>query len=335
LEGNRESYEHSTLLEILKVWRDTFETIVAQQAATLDHQGTALLSKATAKGSAESRIVTTRKAKAWSDDARILHLSTEGTETPFIVINIGGFMRRLAQCMPERRFIDIAFWGPLDPPKVGATLDDYVDEAISLIRAAVPKGPYIIGGECFSGSTVAVEVVRRLQQVGERIEFFVVFDGWAAGYRERLPRQLQRWRRFRIKVARWRREGGIINNLIRYLQSSHSAIIGPEPTADELKTQSYRHNLMLLCEKHRPKPLDIPMLLFRTDEALSGFGFRYDMGWRDVAAGELTIKKVQGSHHQIYDDTAAPIVAHKIRETAQRLANKKIMETNNSKVETT
>jgi thioesterase domain-containing protein/acyl carrier protein len=65
-----------------------------------------------------------------------------------------------------------------------ATVEAIAADRLQAVRAARPRGPYVLGGHCYGG-IVALEMARQLQAEGERVEAVVMVDTPAPGRRVR------------------------------------------------------------------------------------------------------------------------------------------------------
>ena len=68
------------------------------------------------------------------------------------------------------------------------TVEDLAAERIRALRAARPRGPYVLGGHCHGG-LIALEMARQLRADGEEVELVLMIDTTAPAARLRLLRR--------------------------------------------------------------------------------------------------------------------------------------------------
>jgi thioesterase domain-containing protein len=319
-EGNADLYDQDTLERIVDLWRDVIESLVEFSTKSIGDLATE--SRTNTERPVEEAALQVRAprraAAAATKHLRVLELSDQGHATPIIMINIGGTLRRVSDRLPDRPFIDLSFSGPYDPPNAAPDVAHYVDDAVAMIERSAPSGPYIIAGECFTGGTVALETARRLQERGHVIELLVIFDAWAPGYRETMPKVLQHWRLWKLRYLRWKLEGGILRNLVLLVKGRGSRDVGdPMQSTDDPQTQFYRNVMIEACAKLRPLPYQGNAVVFRTAEAATGIGFRHDMGWRSIVQGQLSVQMLPTDHYNMYNDASSYTIANTLKAILQ------------------
>jgi thioesterase domain-containing protein len=109
-------------------------------------------------------------AAADAEEAKIVRIQEEGSRTPVIALNNAWNLWPFAKALVDRPLISIQFIDrTFNEPKSAPKFAEVVDEAVGLIRAAQPHGPYILLGPCILGA-IALEAARRLKQEGEEVE---------------------------------------------------------------------------------------------------------------------------------------------------------------------
>jgi uncharacterized protein (TIGR02246 family) len=114
----------------------------------------------------------------------ILPLHAAGTKLPFFCVHpIGGgalCYEHLAKSLdPDRPFYGIESPILQDRSAVPGSLEEMAARYVEAIRRIQPVGPYLLGGWSFGG-TVAAEMTRQLQSLGQSIAILVLFDAPAA-----------------------------------------------------------------------------------------------------------------------------------------------------------
>jgi thioesterase domain-containing protein len=237
-----------------------------------------------------------------------------------IAMNNRSVYYQLARALgADRPFIDIQSYhpdGPLDLS--GHTFDDFATYAVRLIRWAQPSGPYILGGHCVYGA-LAFEAARQLQRMGERIELVALFDTWAPGYREAMSHRNQRRRQWQLRSQTWRnrieqyREGEIGMKDLIWTPILHR--LGYErPTNQDTESDLFTgrwfdDHIYEAAARHRPAPLNVDAVIFRSAEPLHGALFDERMGWGTIVAGKLYQANIGSAHLDMFQEKPAAEIA--------------------------
>ncbi len=250
---------------------------------------------------------------------QIVRFHDDGAKTPVIVMNNRSVYYQLARRLgTDRPFIDIQAYhpdGPLD--LTGCTFDDFATYAVKLIRWAQPHGPYVLGGHCVYGA-LAFEAARLLQQKGEKILLVALFDTWAPGYREAMPaedrakrqRQIRTAVRLRQLLRFWRREIGlreIVWNPILHRLGRETP--SPPSEADLFAGRWFDDCIYAAAARHRPQPLSVDTVLFRSRETLRGRLFDERMGWGPLVTGTLVKTEIDSAHLDMFREKPAADIA--------------------------
>src|SRR5262249_40214179 len=96
------------------------------------------------------------------EDWKIVPIHPEGTKTPIIAINNTILYYSLAKHLgPDQPFIGVQNYAPdADAPDETRSMEEIAADYVKLIRAAQPKGPYILIGLCVAGA-IAYEVAQQ------------------------------------------------------------------------------------------------------------------------------------------------------------------------------
>jgi acetoacetyl-CoA synthetase len=186
-------------------------------------------------------------------------------------------------------------------PEVEATAARYVRE----LRAAFP-GPYAIFGFSY-GCFMAFEVACQLEEAGEVVSPFVIFDAEAPGSSTSASLVTRRlMHRIGYHAARLRKAPGthatfLAEQLRARVLARLPARREPAPRGQELFDTLNQRNLEAV-ERYRKRPLRLfprrITLVLATDSWQSALPPELDprLGWRFHAQGGVDIHRVRGSH---------------------------------------
>ena len=149
---------------------------------------------------------------------------------------------------------------------------------IELIKTVQPNGNYVLGGASF-GATVAFEMSRQLELIGEKVDFIAMFDGWAV-----YPEQLKDEKSFK-KIMKAQRK--------RFLEKYQDS--GIENIHELLAIQQHRS---MLLQKYQPKPIKSKIVLFKATENWDLFESiqSEDNYWRPLSESNLVVEPASGNH---------------------------------------
>ena len=120
------------------------------------------------------------RSSARQDRAPLIALNATGSRAPFFFLHgdfTGGgfFSNKLARALGSAQpFYAVHPHGLIDPT-VPDSIEAMAAERLPAVRAARPRGPYVLGGHC-AGGMVALEIARQLAREGEDIECVVMID---------------------------------------------------------------------------------------------------------------------------------------------------------------
>ena len=159
----------------------------------------------------------------------LVTLNPSGARPPFFFLhgdfNGGGFFSRaLAEALgPEQPFYAVHPHGLVDAG-VPESIEDMAAERLAALRAARPRGPYLLGGHC-NGGLVALEMARRLREQGEAVPLVVLLDAVAPRRATRLVCDLARLTdgllgtadgKRGARLLRWRAREAAVSGRLRY-----------------------------------------------------------------------------------------------------------------------
>jgi aspartate racemase len=113
----------------------------------------------------------------------IVPFQIDGSKPPFFCVHLhgGGVVeyRELAKLLgPDQPFFGLRPYGLYEGEEFDITIEDMASRYVRAVRTIQPSGPYRLGGHCFSGS-VAFEMARQLEDVGEKTALLAIIDGTA------------------------------------------------------------------------------------------------------------------------------------------------------------
>ena len=120
------------------------------------------------------------RGSAREDRAPLVALNAGGTRPPFFFLHgdfTGGgfFSHKLARALgDDQPFYAVHPHGLIDPA-VPDSIEAMAAERLPAVRAARPRGPYVLGGHC-AGGMVALEIARQLVRGGEEVSCVVMID---------------------------------------------------------------------------------------------------------------------------------------------------------------
>jgi thioesterase domain-containing protein len=182
----------------------------------------------------------------------------------------------------------------------------YADE----VEAALPDGPFILGGYC-SGAVTAFEVARQLKLRGKPVQLLVVFEYW----RGEVPwnvggflRNAALWLVDDLLRSTLRHNLGRLHSKSRLLWTRLARRLSlknePDDIRDVLGMWRYSDQEAKQLEQHmeavyayRFSRFDSPIHVFKARaRSFSRMHPSGDMGWTTIAEGPLMIETVPGSH---------------------------------------
>ncbi|MEM9038256.1 MAG: SDR family oxidoreductase [Actinomycetota bacterium] len=240
----------------------------------------------------------------------LVRLNTTGEGTPFTVVHGAGgnvmFLSPLARLMRKRRpLVGVQAIGIDDRDEPDPTIEAMAERYVEAL-AAQTDGPHLLGG--FSGGgLIALDMGRRLQELGHEVRGVVLFDSVPPGAMS-LPRWSSRWNVIRhVATAGPRATMPYLKNrfggrLLKLLgpQLEH----GAEPVPPELRDQLeegvrdlYDHftEVALL---HRPSVVEFDVAVIKAD--LMWPYQPEDYHWSEYVAGSLDVVTTPGDHESMF-----------------------------------
>jgi amino acid adenylation domain-containing protein/FkbH-like protein len=254
----------------------------------------------------------------------LLPIQPKGSRTPLFLVHgaggdvLWGYANLARHTAPDQPIFGIQASDDEEFPTLEAMAARYVEK----VRAFQPNGPYQLGGYCFGG-TVAQEMARQLETQGEIVSLLALLDCAPSncGYETfdwRRParaldfaRNLGYWLEDFVHLQAQERRSLLRRKLKLLPQKFWGRISGKRSREDfdleefidlthvsERETRLWNHHLRLLVQ-HVSKPSRGRVTLFRTRGQPLICSFEDDFGWAKIA-GNVTVKKIPGSHEGIF-----------------------------------
>ncbi|MEQ1648928.1 MAG: condensation domain-containing protein [Hyphomicrobiaceae bacterium] len=261
---------------------------------------------------------------------QVTHIQAQGTKPPVIALNDGAVYHAIARLLPDRPFIDLHMageGGALQTTK--RTFDQFAADAVRLIKAAQPEGPYTLMGHCVFGS-LAYEAAQQLRRQGDEVSLVVMLDTIAPGYVEDMPLHHKLTRRlillkyagrhfFELVGKVRNKEMSLAGMLFQYgflRRSGLMRVLGrlqPEDqreyAAEDFAQVVFSNHLLDARRAHRCRPYAGDVVQFRANTAREGRLFDRGFGWARHIAGRYDVITVPSDHFNMMKEPAATVVA--------------------------
>lgn len=272
------------------------------------------------------------------NNPRIIPIQAGGAERPFFVISQSMIFRTMAAELGEDQPVYAlqVLDQDIESGALSADFDQLVNFYQQLLRSVQPHGPYRLAGWCVSG-WLAYGVARKLEQEGETVELLMVIDAWAPGYWRHRP-----WiRRTAMQaVYRWQRLRWVSRRLANATSEQRRTYVKRSlhnmaaAAARNLSVRLHRMGLPVqvrLTEEMRrgeqleytatrsydPGPVHGAVLVFSSEEQPCGVLLAQDMGWSKILERPITVERLPGDHHEIFNLPGARIMAQRVRAALQ------------------
>ncbi|WP_084143620.1 hybrid non-ribosomal peptide synthetase/type I polyketide synthase [Methylocapsa acidiphila] len=248
----------------------------------------------------------------------VVSIQPEGSKTPIIAIHNTLMYYKLAKMLGDRPFFGIKLFDEGEARLPSGGMTEVAAEYVRVIRAAQPRGPYILIGLCVAG-VIAYEAARQLREQGELVPLVVMADTVRPDYERNLPlgRKLLLGVAEHLHVFRHRvglvasgraslakvlsfytlvRKSRILDLLAKF------GVIHPSQIGnDDWETWRLLTLLDAAQSGFRPVPSSDDIVLLRSDEILDDL-LDIDLGWKDLAKGRLCSYRISGWHEEIFQN---------------------------------
>jgi thioesterase domain-containing protein/acyl carrier protein len=201
---------------------------------------------------------------------------------------------------------DSPFYALRSGPAPHPSVEELAARCVGQMRAAAPRGPYALVGDCVGG-ILAFAIARRLNRDGERVAMLALLDApfpaprrrFKAWLRSRAPRVDALWRRSLYFGQRLRYHGGVLRALprgrwayVRRMAGTGTRGLAPEVTAPRREAIERRASYVGSLLGWKPERFDGPIQLIEC-EASRDRG--YGDAWSRLAAASRVVR-VEGEH---------------------------------------
>ncbi|MCB0164084.1 MAG: amino acid adenylation domain-containing protein [Anaerolineae bacterium] len=275
------------------------------------------------------------------DWSTVVPIQPGNSKTPFFCVHglgggVVGYGEAARLLGPSQPFYGLQAKGIDGVEAPDSDIETMAARYIQAMRTVQPHGPYQIGGYCYGG-VIAFEMARQLKAQGEPVALVAMFEGYAP-------------LRGQDRESIWR-SPRLMFNFMRNLPfwAADNLALGPEQLRLRVKRKIRRHwklfvrkfgrtttlgvddvlddtshipdHLRQLMQTHlramsqyNPGPYDGSITLFRVRSQPLSRTPDPTMGWNKLVTGGLEIKKIAGSHHNIFEQPHVQSVAEKLKE---------------------
>ncbi len=282
------------------------------------------------EGDAEFRI--SSPARPWRS---LVPIHPEGNRPPLFLIHaVGGNLLYYHSLLPhlgedqpvyglQARGVD----GLLSPH---SSIEEMAGHYIAEIRSVQSSGPYFLGGASFGG-TVIFEIAQQLSQQGEEIAFLALLDSIGPGSRgysySRNP-VIMRINRMQgdIMVRQDSLPVYLAKRIYKYLSNRMRIFrvvvmhLMRRPIPLELRESYLWRSHYKALRRYQPRQYLGTITLFRGPEGESWPYNDPELGWKDIAKGELRIIVIPARHHEFVESAELGIqFTEKLRDAQDRI----------------
>lgn len=289
-----------------------------------------------------------REEKDSGDWRSLVPIHSEGSRKPlFLIHGAGGnvlLYRDLAKYLGEDQPVYGLQAQGLDGSMNYLTrFEDMAERYIREIREVQPRGPYYLGGYCLGG-TIAFEIARQLDAIGEKVALLAMFESfniqtldkkyheskyemvykfqnWMFHFRNLMSVDGKERNRFFLEKARVERSRAKAALQVGFGRVK-SKLKGEEVVEDKKvpvildpindKAQSYYH----------PKPYSGRITLFRPEKHFIGFGDAYS-GWSGLAEGGIDLQHMPLCPRGMMVEPFVQLLAEKLNKCIESTVDKR------------
>lgn len=253
------------------------------------------------------------------------------TKPAIVALNIASIYYPLAASLsPDIDFFDAPIPNP-ESPAPQRYFGDIARDCLDLVHQARGHGPYVLFGFCVTGA-LALETARALKARGEEVALVVLCDTWRPGFRETMRGWEKSLRLMQVRVGLWRKHraqlrrgelqwGYVLRSwpIARRLRLADIGewlgLIkeGPADVRIEAENRPLADHLHDSQTRFRPKPYDGDVLIFRSQEVLTGRLFPRALGWADVLTGPYEVIDCPGAHDEMFRKEGVAVISAAIR----------------------
>ena len=238
--------------------------------------------------------------------------------------NVFCYLELVRQLNPSRPVIAFQAPGLDDMNAAEVSIESMASLYLEQLRQLQPEGPYLLGGWCFGG-TLAFEVARQLQGVGELVDGVVLIDTRApieanvpsdsddatllSWFARDLATPYGKSLRVAPEILRELPPENMFSHVLDEAKAIGVLPLDADVAALERYYQVYIGNGIAL-RLYFPEPEALPLLLLRAIDEQEDYG--PSLGWDELAAAGLTRIDLAGDHNSIMYAPQAQAVARAI-----------------------
>ena len=275
---------------------------------------------------------------AWKPLILLREGTNKAMQPLFIVHGISGnifkFYTLTTWMNPERNIYGLQAVGLDGKERPLSTIEEMAARHIDEIKKIQPKGPYALaGGPC--GGLIAYEMAIQLKKMGETVNYLALLDLEASDSVSSLPpgiREIRKGQLFAVRAIKRVHTFATANEIERkeYLKKKKEEAT---KSADEYESWVDRHKLSgtlgeeatrnfkaveannyQVIKNYKPGIYEGDAVLFRTEDTYYNNTYTYDLGWKKIIKGNLTILKNSGNHNTMIFNPNASTLALKLDE---------------------
>jgi amino acid adenylation domain-containing protein len=228
-----------------------------------------------------------------------------GTERPFFLVHgMGGHVLRFRALVrhfaPAQPVFALQAQGLSREAPCLNRVEDMADRYVEEIRAAQREGPYSLGGYSFGG-LVALEIARRLKDLGQEVEYLALIDTFAGK-----PATTNSLLRRFLRLSRDEK----ISYLSRKMRKKVRRTIAGAALPAAVK--AVRQACADAERSYQPRVFEGKISLFLPSRKSLRNSTAEDGGWGDFAAQGVVVYEIPGDHGDIVDEPSAGELARLI-----------------------
>jgi len=262
-------------------------------------------------------------------DGAILIQQGDGSQSPLFLVHgqgggIASFFLLAKALGVEETVYGLQAFGYESAVEPLTSIDEMATRYVEEMRRVAPHGPYRLAGWSFGG-TVAFEIARRLEQLGERVEWLGLFDAHPMDLPDDL-REKQEWTEhdvLRFALIDLGLEAQALDGLgdaeafayvVNQLERAGRVPKGLPEHSLRAKLNTMAAHGTAAAFYHYQGPVQTDLHLFRvTEVSAQGHSLVDADEWRPRTTGALLIHPVSGDHNTMLDQAHVFALAEKMK----------------------
>ena len=269
-----------------------------------------------------------REERSRSRRDQVIAFHQDGTKAPLILVDTGSYYRPLIRRLgADQPIFGLALPDLQELPR-RFQVEDIAANLIEALRDVQPRGPYYMCGWCHAG-IIAFEMAQQLIADGEDVPAVMLFDSDDPCY----VRQFKTFRALPVRLFFFAEK--LVYHFGRLRKSNSKAMI--RYTVDRIQTvlqvarqrfwgvfyrtavhYDYEHlktsswfQFLAVAEYH-PKPIETPIILFRSHDLQTGRFRDPSLGWGGAAQCGLIVHEMAGNHSAMFEEPGVEALAKAI-----------------------